>query len=276
MICFPFFFRKIELITSYGPFSEEESSDTEKVTVKTPKAKRKKTESKVSSPKPTMGPQLPPGGHNITMKLEKPKAITNSLVPYHPDNDDSDTDDTLDNTKLNSVLDNGGPPGAEPEKTSPLAQSPKSDTAGTDVEKVKADVEPETTDIRTVEVKDVNKEEDDDETTLLDRLKSQTQVLKELGGEIPEEVKIIITDTDKEPVKPEEVKESKNLKVKLSVKAKKLISASTTTAKARATDFIQTPDGLKPIQNKKEGTLFLISSINLTCYHVISLALLSK
>lgn len=247
---------KIELITSYGPFSEEESSDAEQVLSKTPKTKKKKTDSKNSSPKPSMGPQLPPGGNKIIKTMakviektkaiekskaaEKPKILTNSLVPYHPEFDDSDNEEPLENSKLNLVPDNG-PPGAEVEKSSP-ALSPK--------EEIKKD-EPEKVD---------GKEEEDDENVLLDRLKSQTQVLKELGGEIPDEVKSIITETsDKDEVKADDQKcrsplleESKTLKLKLSARAKKLISASTTTAKARATDFIQTPDGLKPISKKKE------------------------
>lgn len=160
------------------------------------------------------------------------------------------------------------------------------------------------------EGEDGESEEDVDESSILDRLRSQARVLQDLGGEIPDEIKDLIEPTkesptieeenqpevkiDKDPAptsfsliagygddsdpeddakSDEKVKEvvkplfpivgidlkdkpilkkstSSNLKViKLSARAKALINASTTTGKARATDFVKTSEGLKPVDS---------------------------
>ncbi|CAH1402538.1 unnamed protein product [Nezara viridula] len=231
---------RIELITSYGPFSDEESSDTEKKTPKTAKTKKRKTEDNEPNAKP-MGPQLP---KNKIRRINRPlQLLKSSLVPYHPENE-SDTDEQTETSKI-SIPE---PLPSRVEKDSHDAPSPAHNPV----------VETKKDEIESIPIK----EDDDDENSLLDRLKSQSQVLKELGGEIPEEVKSIIVDkNDKEETKLDDSKvkntlkeESKNLKLKLSARAKKLINISSTTAKARATEFVQTPDGLKPaIQKKDEG-----------------------
>lgn len=227
---------RIELITSYGPFSDEESSDTEKKALKTAKAKKRKTEENEPNAKP-MGPQLP---KNKIRRINRPlQLLKSSLVPYHPENE-SDTDEQAETPKT-SVPE---PPRAEKD----LLDNPNP-ASNTTVE-IKKD-ENESGPVR---------EDDDDENSILDRLKCQTQVLKELGGEIPEEVKSIIVDkNDKEEMKLDEAKirnslseESKNLKLKLSARAKKIINISSTTAKTRATDFVSTSDMLKPTLQKKD------------------------
>ena len=250
-----FCFRKIELITSYGPFSEEES-DTEKKASKTPKAKKRKNEEKETNSKP-MGPQLP---KNKIRRINRPlQLLKSSLVPYHPEGE-SDIEDHSENSKNVSVPDTG-PPGVEKDINEILVKSPVIELKKDEVENAPAEVE-------------------DDENILLNRLKSQTLVLKELGGDIPEEIRTIIVDnSDKKEIKPLEEpiiqktlnEESKNLKLKLSARAKKLINVSSTTSKTRATDFVQTTDGLKPSQKKKDdGTLFtnIIISIKLYIHNI--------
>lgn len=208
--------------------------------MKTPKTKKRKTEDNEQNAKP-MGPQLP---KNKIRRINRPlQLLKSSLVPYHPENE-SDTDEQTETSK--SSVPEPLPPRVE--KDSLNSPSP----ANNPVVETKKD-ENESIPVR---------EEDDDENSLLDRLKSQTQVLKELGGEIPEEVKSIIVDkNDKEELKLDEAKvrnslneDSMNLKLKLTARAKKLINISSTNVKARATEFASTSDVLKPaIQKKDEG-----------------------
>ncbi|XP_014272878.1 formin-binding protein 4 isoform X2 [Halyomorpha halys] len=225
---------RIELITSYGPFSEEESSDTEKKALKTAKTKKRKTEDNEQNAKP-MGPQLP---KNKIRRINRPlQLLKSSLVPYHPENE-SDTDEQIETSKT-----------SVPE---PLPSRVEKDSLN--VSNVSSPAQNPTVETKKDDIESIPVKEDDDENRLLDRLKSQTQVLKELGGEIPEEVKSIIVDNnDKEEKKLDESKvrnslneESKNLKLKLSARAKKLIN------KARSTEFLTAPDGLKSVIHKKD------------------------
>ncbi|RZF33557.1 hypothetical protein LSTR_LSTR008203 [Laodelphax striatellus] len=177
---------------------------------------------------------------------------------------------------------------------------------------------------------DDDDDDDIDEKDILARLKNQANILKELGGEVPDSIKALISDDapssflliagygdsdaedDKEedkkekyemapsepvPAPPEnkplfpimeavkeeetnkevakevekkkvvseeeeptnkteldEARSAANRKViKLSARAKALIKNSVTTAKARATDFVQTEQGLKPANDKSQG-----------------------
>ncbi|KAF6205329.1 hypothetical protein GE061_019499 [Apolygus lucorum] len=166
---------KIELITSYGPNSGDESeSDHEppppaappapKVEAKlSADARRKKklqkmikeTAKRNSAESQMMGPQLPAGR---LPAVDNP--LGSSLVPYR--DADSDPEDTKE----------------EPLSSTLIALMSKQEG--------KDNIEP----------KKEGHMDEDDESVLLDRLRCQTQVLQELGGEIPEEIKSIIVNKD--------------------------------------------------------------------------------
>ncbi|KAK9512372.1 hypothetical protein O3M35_000816 [Rhynocoris fuscipes] len=299
---------KIELITSYGPNSgDESSSDQDKKPDIKPiikKKKKKKVELKsiisneitdnVSTSK-LFGPQLPVS--HSSEEVTKKDINSTSLVPYNPDCDDSETEDnTVVNCKLNSVPDKG-PPGLEEEISS---ANSKDSVENEQQEKNEIKVKTENDGITTSNNGGSNSgaDEEVDETKLLDRLRSQALLLKQLGGEIPDEVKKMVSsenqsassastvntstvpsitaidskplvacygpDSDQEQeASPAKIRvgetgllsspaSAKRVKVKLSARGRELINTSLATAKARATDFVETSEGLKPIDSVTE------------------------
>ncbi|BES93610.1 Hypothetical protein NTJ_06419 [Nesidiocoris tenuis] len=166
---------KIELITSYGPNSGDESdSDQEPTVPSIPKVvekpapipadvKRQRKLRKIikdtarrqssSEKSVVMGPQLPP-----VVAASGPKEVS-GLVPYNADVDSDQDSDQLLSARL---------------------------------EKFVKEVSMETP----AKKNEPPPPEEEDESALLERLRSQTQVLQELGGEVPEEIKSIITVKD--------------------------------------------------------------------------------
>uniref|UniRef100_A0A0K8T5P4 WW domain-containing protein n=1 Tax=Lygus hesperus TaxID=30085 RepID=A0A0K8T5P4_LYGHE len=167
---------KIELITSYGPNSGDESeSDQEPPPTAAPPgpkieaklsadARRKRklqkmikeTAKRNSTENQMMGPQLPAS----RLPSIENNPLGSSLVPYR--DADSDLEDNKD----------------EPLSSTLMALMSQQEEKGK------------------IESKKESPTDDDDESALLDRLRSQTQVLQELGGEIPEEIKSIIVNKD--------------------------------------------------------------------------------
>nr|XP_018897949.1 PREDICTED: formin-binding protein 4-like [Bemisia tabaci] len=185
---------KIELITSYGSDSSD-SSDSES----SPKSKSTKETSKVNSSKnksivpqiskshskeeaqtkfpSSYGPCFPPGATVNTSnpskaveKLDGKKGKSISLVPY------GDPDTTVNSESSVSNLN---------------SDSTAVDHNSSDETKVSGS-ESATAEIRSDEEESDEEEFDEDESLILSKLRSQAMVLKQLGGEIPDEIKCLI------------------------------------------------------------------------------------
>ncbi|XP_014260572.1 formin-binding protein 4-like isoform X2 [Cimex lectularius] len=204
---------KIELITSYGPNSGDDSSDQEaKEPIMIPIKKKKDSKLEKVEDKKNLETNHYKGSHyHHRRKLGKEdhsQHSSGSLVPYH--HDDSETDDSPQLTK-------------EEEVKLKLASK---------IKEIREQIQ------QNSDSNSKTSNEFDDESTLLDRLRSQTQVLQELGGEIPESVKNIITeekpslvpsytpDSDQDEDKKSTSRINNSLKSKLTARAKQLIATT--------------------------------------------------
>jgi hypothetical protein len=116
----------------------------------------------------------------------------------------------------------------------------------------------------------------------LDNIRNQTQVLKDLGGEVSQDVKEVQTDesrdsdssgslslvpgygddSDHDEEETEEVENGiskkdqkrKNCKSKSSSPAKKLKNIELTSSKTRGIDIVEIPDDTKPAENESQAS----------------------
>ncbi|XP_046668202.1 titin-like isoform X2 [Homalodisca vitripennis] len=189
---------KIELITSYGPTSDEEDSAA---LSPAPSFKKKKLESakttakKESKEEMAIGPQLPPDYYTLMDEDEDERDKEGEPEPRPPGVEDDEGERLLTPTPDPQVIPASQPTADDSGKISNLRRlktlkNKGSDDCSNGEGNSSSDEEKE---VESGNKKVVNSDEDDEvEDTILERLKNQAKILQELGGEIPEEIRELI------------------------------------------------------------------------------------